>query len=693
MYHILKLSVTEKFTRYLDTTEITNYTLLESLLPSVITPITTNSRSDIHLSLEELDSYGLPWQQNKQTISILIRYETMETLKLQLKSISNQFNFSAQSIHIICTTTQDKSSIEQQMDSQYKVSINTNSNWIDHIEQETDFYVVLDRQVIPGNSYFNLILRLLNTNLFHHTLIGTEHSGNTCLQESQQVPELEDVFVLRPSWFLEIKKRDTLDISRTLYQTINVPSIVLPTTSKLILKGNTRKTCTSLKTGGTLIYTKSDLLDEMICKSTDKDLQVVSLDKIKLSCHHHHHIMVHHVANKLELDRLVNKVLPRVIIYEDNFENIHTNATQIALPTQDIPFVTSWITDLTVDTLEIVTIGGKRPYKVKQLFNQLNRAHYLGDRVDLSIVMDEKSDVQTINFVNKFIWKHGIKNIRHRIQKVHPMQTYSEAWYPGHDDEYAVMLDDRIELSSQFYIWLKYNVLKYGYQQQTSHIFGVSVYSPRIIDTDPSGRKLIDIQDKPYLMQAPTSFGGALYFPKHWKEFHDYITARLTDQATVKRGSGNPHLFKDSLLTVAKSNKWSSSWRKYFDEMIYMRGYVMVYPNQSYSTLNSITHDKLSKKKQDDYSIADKLYHVPLSNQVSELPDIDSLDVLDLHAKLTNTSLLVQRGHQLQSKFSACKPIIQHQHDPSDMLCPFNQLVQVPIGQKSVPTKTVQLFV
>lgn len=34
MYHILKLSVTEKFTRYLDTTEITNYTLLESLLPS-----------------------------------------------------------------------------------------------------------------------------------------------------------------------------------------------------------------------------------------------------------------------------------------------------------------------------------------------------------------------------------------------------------------------------------------------------------------------------------------------------------------------------------------------------------------------------------------------------------------------------------------------------------------------------------
>ncbi|GAA5804160.1 hypothetical protein HPULCUR_009646 [Helicostylum pulchrum] len=706
MYHILKLSVTEKYTRYLDTTEITNYTLLEKLLPSVITPITSNSRSDIHLSNKELDDYGVPWQQNKQTISVLIRYETMDTLKLQLESISNQFNFSVESVHIICTTTKDKSSIEQQLGNsgQYKVSVNDNTNWINHIEQEADFYVILDKQVIPGNSYFNFILRLLNTNLFHHTLIGTEHAANTCSQESHQVVELKDVFVLRPSWFLEVKKTSgTFDISQTLYQTINLPSVVLPTTTdNLILKGNTRKECTSLKTGGTLIYTKADTLDEIICKFVDKDLQVVSLDKISLSCHHR--ITVHHLVNKQELDRLVNNIQPRVIIYENNLEeNIFTaNATQIALPTQDTPFVTSWITDLTVDTLEmwhrpqinlIVTIGGKRSDKVKQLFNQLSKAHYLGDRVDLSIVMDEKSDTKTTKFVNKFNWKHGIKNIRHRIQKVHPMQTYSEAWYPGHDDEYAVMLDDRIELSKQFYIWLKYNVLKYGYQQQTSHVFGVSVYSPRIIDTDPSGRKLMEVQDKPYLMQVPTSFGGALYFPKHWKEFHDYITARLTDQAIVKRGSGNPHLFKDSLLTVAKSNKWSSSWRKYFDEMVYMRGYVMVYPNHSYSTLNSITHQTQSKKKQVDYSIAEKLYHVPLSNQVSELPDIDSLHVLDLHAKLTNTSLLVQRGHQLQSKFSACKPVIQHQHDPSDMLCPFNHLVQVPIHQKSVPTKTVQLFV
>lgn len=280
----------------------------------------------------------------------------MDTLKLQLESVSDQFNFSVQSVHIICTTAKDKSSIEQQLGSQYKVSVNTNANWIKHIKQEeADFYVILDKQVIPGNSYFNFILRLLNTNLFHHALIGTEHAANTCLQESHQVPELADVFVLRSSWFSEIKKTDsTLNISQTLYQTINLPSIVLPTNNNLILKGNTRRACTSLKTGGTLIYTKSDTLDEIICKFTDKDLQVVSLDKINVSCHHHHHITVHHLVNKLELDRLVNKIQPRVIIYENNLDKkvFTTNATQISLPTRDIPFVANWITDLTADTLE-----------------------------------------------------------------------------------------------------------------------------------------------------------------------------------------------------------------------------------------------------------------------------------------------------------------------------------------------------
>lgn len=347
-------------------------------------------------------------------------------------------------------------------------------------------------------------------------------------------------------------------------------------------------------------------------------------------------------------------------------------------------------------------------HELKRLLNDIQQADYLGDEnIDLSIVMDEKSDKSVYTFANSLSWKYGDKNLRHRISGVHQMQIFTEAWYPSNDDEYAVMLDDRIELSNSFYIWLKHTLLKYRYvqeqqQQQQIRLFGISLYSPRIIDTDPSGRQLL-ISPKPsspYLMQVPNSIGGALYFPEYWREFHDYITARLTDQATVKRGSGNPHLFKDSLLTIAKSNKWASSWRKYFDEMIYMRGYVMLYPsfNSGYSTVATLPKTNIkNKKKLELYNGAEKLYRVTITKQdenIRELPDLEILPVLDLHGKLVQEKeVLIERGHYLQSKFSACKPILNHKNDPSDMLCPFNYWIQVPVEQITpIETKTIHLL-
>lgn len=341
----------------------------------------------------------------------------------------------------------------------------------------------------------------------------------------------------------------------------------------------------------------------------------------------------------------------------------------------------------------VITTGGKRSNALKSMITQLKQSHYMGDTVDLSLVMDEKSDRSITKYINKLGWSFGNKQMRHRIQRVHPMQTFTESWYPAHDQEFGILLDDRTQLSSTFYIWLKYNLLKIMQEEkEESNIFGISLYAPHILDTDPSGRKVFESPNSPYLMQVPTSFGGALYFPKHWREFHDYITARLTDQAIIKRGSGLPHLFKVSLLTTVKSNKWASSWRKYLDELIYMRGYVMLYPSTSYSTLSTLTFEEESSKKKEKFETADKLYSVPLSTKVSELPDLDSLPVLDIHGNSTTTTFLLQQGHQLQQKFSACKPIIHHLFDPSDLLCPFNRLIQIQKDEPNPPPKTIQLF-
>jgi hypothetical protein len=348
----------------------------------------------------------------------------------------------------------------------------------------------------------------------------------------------------------------------------------------------------------------------------------------------------------------------------------------------------------------VVTSGYKKAQQVKRIFKSIKNADYLSDKVDVSILMNEKTDSLTSKFANNLQWTVGEKSIRHRISGAHPMQIFAEAWYPSSDHEYAVMLDDRVELSDQFYIWIKYNLLKYRYSGAiaNNNLFGISLYSPLIIDTDPTGRQLLypPKDDYPYLMQA-TSSSGALYFPEHWREFHDYITARLTDQSIVKRGSGNRHLFKDSLLTISRSNRWINSWRKYFDEMIYMRGYVMLYPpsQSSFSTLY-ITNTNLNQKKKEAYTSAEKLYHVPLTQnkKIEELPEYEQLSVLDLHGKLSNQTSLIEKGQALQRKFSSCEPRPYLNHDPSDMLCPFSQLVEIPIidSNKDIPVKNVYIY-
>lgn len=335
----------------------------------------------------------------------------------------------------------------------------------------------------------------------------------------------------------------------------------------------------------------------------------------------------------------------------------------------------------------MTTSGNKKLDQVKRAFDSLQNANYLGDQVDLFMLMDEKSDVSTRKFINNADWSAGKKQIRHRISSVQPMQLFVESWYPSDDHEYAVLLDDRVELSPSFYVWIKQTLLKYKYDAVTNkQMFGISLYSPRVIDTDPSGRQLLMRTDTPYFMQVP--FGaGALYFPEHWREFHDYMTARLTDQSIVKKKTGDRHLFKDSLLTNSRTDKWMNSWRKYFDEVINMRGYVMLYPSVSYSTLTLNT-----KKKDEMYS---NLYHVPLSSSVSpQLPDMDSLPVLDYFGKTAKQDELIQRGHEIQSTFSACEPKLDHQHDASDMMCPFSHLIQIPIdkSQKDVPVLSVNLY-
>ncbi|KAI7894254.1 uncharacterized protein EV154DRAFT_415340 [Mucor mucedo] len=371
--------------------------------------------------------------------------------------------------------------------------------------------------------------------------------------------------------------------------------------------------------------------------------------------------------------------------------------TTINLPPAQVEH-SLWISDLPIEALkhwntmkmELVVITDRRPVSLTRLLESTNGAFYLGDEtVELVIHLEQSSDNVTRGLVQDFMWQHGEKKVRHRIRKGGLMPAIVESWYPSDNDHYGVLLEDDIELSPLFYAWTKYNILKYRYspkeKEAHQHIYGVSLYSPRNLELLPEGRrpfgpeKVLEeggyARRSPYATPVPCSW-GAVYFPEHWREFHTYLTERIAKEEWPG--------YHNVTVPNSRSTRWKKSWKKYFIELVYLRGYVMVYPNfegfQSFSTnhLEYGTHVKGNGRTQSKVME----FLVPLMQQdliLEQLPDhhlpmFRQLPILDLWGRMSTMGDLDQVGADWHEKVSVC-PRTVGTFDPSDLLCPFEENV------------------
>lgn len=299
--------------------------------------------------------------------------------------------------------------------------------------------------------------------------------------------------------------------------------------------------------------------------------------------------------------------------------------------------------------------------------------------------MEQSADVVTQDVVQSFEWNHGNKKIRHRIRKGGLMPAIVESWYPSDNNNYGVLLEDDIELSPYFYAWSKYNILKYRYSPNEKnayqHMYGVSLYSPRNLELLPEGRRPFNPEPvlensgypkrAPYASQVPCSW-GAVYFPEHWREFHTYLTARLEKEEW--KGYYNVTTPK------SRSHNWKKSWKKYFIELVYLRAYVMVYPNfekfESFSTnhLEFGTHVKENGRTQSkvDQFLVPLMQRDTILNQLpnQRLPIFENLPLMDLWGNIRSLKELDQIGSEWHQKISPCERKVGN-FNPADLLCPF----------------------
>jgi hypothetical protein len=358
------------------------------------------------------------------------------------------------------------------------------------------------------------------------------------------------------------------------------------------------------------------------------------------------------------------------------------------------------VTDWRIPLIRLVVITNNRPASLTRLLRSLTAASYFGDsNVHLTINMEQTADPTTRAFVGKLHsqWVHGPLSVRHRVVLGGLIPAIVESWYPASRDDYAIVLEDDIEVSPMFYAWAKMAVLRYRYgrgrrSELADRVFGISLYQPRNVELRPEGRQAWDPRavfrqanvshpTQVYLNQVPCSW-GAVYFPEIWQEFHDFLILRLsaplyptpsTTTATSKdpkdptpwnsnsRGGARQRLsLNEYIVPDVRSNRWTRSWKRFFIDLVFLRGYLMVYPNYDDFVSFSTNHLERGSHVSDTSAQKKAMFVVPLMGGSEgdkivdglpwgELPALEDMTVVDLMGYIVNPEELARIGEERRS--------------------------------------------
>ncbi|KAI8084461.1 uncharacterized protein BX664DRAFT_266732, partial [Halteromyces radiatus] len=724
-------------------------------------------------SYQQLDQLTKESTISSLTITALLHATPTPSFYTQLSAVVNQSS-PPTVIWLVCSQ-QDQVILRQH--TQAMTDQNKSEAWMAFaLQTDTDYVWILDdiEHPAPGQHYLERLLKLSTTSAYRNTLLGTQALDRDTKQQQQcvetsdndflsrSVNTISGLWLLHRSWLTpHLFRHPTFSSAKNINRgflfsqylhSVGITPVALPLTLKdssvwhhssspscpttVTLPSSSSSSSTTTTIGSSSVVFLIDHLEQLqelaslICHRRNNNNTMDDTRYVQKR-----HVLTLSTSSTLTTSMVENQLLqydPSYPIYKSLASM--TSLTVIGLPARDIQYV-QWMMDLPMIALEswnkfqiqLTVITDRNPSGLTRLLRSITRAHYMGDKVDLTVIMDQSSDRVTQHLVNGFSWEaHGEKQIRHRIVKMNRMPVFVESWYPKDSyDDYCIILDDDLDVSDLFYIYAKQLLLRYRYGTTSSSsttrlsdsVMGISLYTPRLIDSYEDGRRLFDPPSTithPYLMQAVTN-GGTLFFPEHWREFHDYLTARYAD------------IKKKQLQTIhvpgARSGNWTNSWRRYMDEMMYLRGYVVLYPSMpqgnSFSTLyldlkhHHPTVDTNENNDDDLYTMDESirsLFQTPLvsatkhqSSSLSSLDwthslpsDVESLSLFDLWGTpVTSHSILLERGWLLQKSVSACPPSSYLVYDPADLLCPFARIVDIPVDEMTtsvLPTRIATLY-
>lgn len=244
---------------------------------------------------------------------------------------------------------------------------------------------------------------------------------------------------------------------------------------------------------------------------------------------------------------------------------------------------------------------------------------------------------------------------------------FVESFYPGNDNTFLLVLDTNIELSKWYFHYLFFTTLEYKYsiyKRTTNSLYGISLVEP---PSFLNGTKPFAVPSggSPFLYPAPSS-RAALYFPKHWSEFHSFFSKNL-QYPIPKSTTGN----KTGLLTISK--EVAESWSTPLITLIRARGYAMLYPSFPRDAL-AIFHTEQPSYTRSKHGFEKTLMNK--NNLLHDLPDEDlptynKIPLLDWWGQPTLWDKLELDAIQYRRAISFCPDasVPEYNFDAGDLFC------------------------
>lgn len=223
----------------------------------------------------------------------------------------------------------------------------------------------------------------------------------------------------------------------------------------------------------------------------------------------------------------------------------------------------------------LIVITMDREESLKRLLDSLGKAHYGEDHVDLDIWIDRANDKPVhegvLHACQTIDWKQGTKTVHKRAANAGLYQQWIYTWNITEETtEFAVILEDDLEVSPAFYQWLR--VARAAYAQDSdvgAFTLQRSTLRPRQVKGVATGPLDISSEHPVFKYRLLGTWGFA---PQRdtWVEFRKWFEEKTAkgDQPYVD-GLVTTQWYKSQEKNGFAPNMWSQWWIKFVDEKGY----------------------------------------------------------------------------------------------------------------------------